>query len=186
VIKTEQIKALALNENPDFYAAVGRFTIVWARLDMLLDVFGMVIHEHLGGKERSKRPPKPMEDKLNYLAETFGSRPEFSKTQKEAINLIEAIRRLAGIRNDLIHGFIVGWVDENSPAVRFVRWPSSRSDPATKVRDVKVEEINAFAEECQSLSSRLNDLTPHLLSGIVPELAGQTDAVQSEANKQVF
>src|SRR5258708_7134098 len=108
--------AFTSKEDQDFFAALGRLTISWARIEVGLDCAVDVAHNVLYGQKIASTAPKTSLDrKIEYLRRWSKTVPEPTFRNGVPILLAE-IEGAAETRNDLIHGAIVKMVQGTGEA----------------------------------------------------------------------
>jgi hypothetical protein len=99
--------AFTSKEDEEFFGALGRLTISWARIELGLDCAVDVVHHVLGGQKISSTAPKTsLYRKIEYLRRWAKTVPE--PTFRDATPaLLAEIEAAAETRHDMIHGVII-------------------------------------------------------------------------------
>lgn len=95
-----------MNKYEAFFAAIGRFVLNWADMEMALDL--LVVHGLSKAEESEidKRIPHELGGKIKLARRFAGSIPEW-KPHRTRINMIlRRIEALSATRHDFIHGAI--------------------------------------------------------------------------------
>jgi hypothetical protein len=164
--------AFTSKEDEEFFGAIGRLTISWARIELGLDCAIDVVHQFLGGKNIISTAPKTsLYRKIEYLRKWGKTIPE--PTFRDALPaLLAEIETAAETRHDLIHGVIVKMKEGTGEAemARIIHSHSPSKAPfEKKYFKVTTLEILRTAVAADKLSTRsmnmglgLQDLIPAL------------------------
>jgi hypothetical protein len=159
-------------EDDDFFGALGRLTISWARIEFGLDCAIDVVHQFLGGKNITSTAPKiSLYRKIEYLRKWGNTVPE--ATFRDALPpLLTEIETASVTRHDLIHGVIIkmeGGTGEAEMARIIHHHKSARPPFEKKYYKFTTGEILRAAVAADRLSTRsiavargLQDLLPVL------------------------
>jgi hypothetical protein len=141
----------------EFYAAVGRFALTWAHLEICLDLLLLQTRMNDGNLHKSKRLPYQLRAKIKKLRSQIQT---LSGPQQAAITkLLDEICTLADTRDDFIHGGIIDfYAEEGVLAVTLARLlqPSS-GDQRRKPRKVSAPDIIEVSDRIWELAGRLLD-----------------------------
>jgi hypothetical protein len=168
-------------EDDDFYGALGRLTISWARIELGLDCAIDIVHQFLGGQNISSTAPKTsLYRKIEYLRRWGKTIPE--PTFRDALpSLLAEIETASETRHDLIHGVILK-MEEGTGEAEMARIIHSRnpSKPFEKkyfrITTLEILTAAVAAEKLAGRSTRmgngLQDLIP-VLEEILKRSAGE-------------
>lgn len=95
-----------MNELDSLFKAIGFVVVQWGQAEQSLDLSIAILYQNLGGKRYSKRLPKMLEPKLEFLSKCLSQIPALNSFQGEGKTLISNFRKLSDRRHDLIHGAI--------------------------------------------------------------------------------
>jgi hypothetical protein len=106
-----------LEVEPGFYDALGRFTAIWAYVEMGADSTGTIIFHHYGGKTIRPNIPYSLDKKIEYLREAFRTLPPLGPFATEGIKAVEKFASLRTDRHDFIHGLHGKYINDRGEAV---------------------------------------------------------------------
>jgi hypothetical protein len=140
------------SELRSFYAAIGRFILMWADVENYLDLFVLMIR-----KPTDHRLPHQLAGKIKFVRD----RLQFEQTANapEALKIIDEIDGLANTRHDYIHGGRIGHSIEG--AVLFMklgRWLQPPNRPRRKTVQVSAAEVEEITDRLRELGSKMLDL----------------------------
>jgi hypothetical protein len=174
--------AFTSKEDEDFFAAIGRLTISWARIELGLDCAVDVVHHVLGGQKINATAPKTsLYRKIEYLRRWAKTVPE--PTFRDALPpLLAEIEEASVTRNDLIHGVVLK-MDEGTGEAQMARiiHGYGHSDPPFEKKYFKVTTIDILkaAVAADKLSNRSVRLGTDL-QDLIPVLQAEIDNVGRE------
>jgi hypothetical protein len=152
---------IASKKNEDFYGALGRLTISWARLELGLDCAVDVVHNVLGGNNINPTAPKTsLYRKTEYLRRWAKTVPEPTLRDATPI-LMDEIEGAAETRHDLIHGVIIK-MEAGTGEAEMARIIHSRgaSKPPFEKKYFKVTTLDIL--RAMAMGTGLQDLIPVL------------------------
>lgn len=88
------------------FKAVGFIVVQWGQAEQSLDLATAILYQKLGGKACSKRLPKMLETKLDFLSKCLSQIPALASFRGEGEALVANFRNLSNRRHDLIHGAV--------------------------------------------------------------------------------
>lgn len=94
------------DELDSLFKAVGFVVVQWGQAEQSLDLATAILYQNLGGKACSKRLPKMLEPKLEFLSKCLSQIPALGPFRSEGEALVTNFRKLSDRRHDLIHGAI--------------------------------------------------------------------------------
>jgi hypothetical protein len=138
-----------------FYAAIGRFVVTWAEVELYLDLLAL----------KMRRPTEDvshqLQAKINFVREAF--QVENSPFANEALKLIAEIEGLANTRHDYVHGARIGHSFKRSAlSVKLGRLLQPRSKPRKKPVRVTTAEIEVNTDQLYFIGGKLLDLLENL------------------------
>jgi hypothetical protein len=137
-----------------FNAAIGRFILEWAGLELGIDLLVIILARALGSKEF----PHEISKKLNRLAGNAGQLNLPTARLRQLLSLIKEIKSLVPIRHDYIHGTIIDRVVNKSKlTVTFGRLLQPNSDRRMPVR-VTEEHLEEMSDRFHQIGDALLDL----------------------------
>lgn len=101
-------------EEKDFFAAVGRLTIMWAHLELALDAAISVIHQRLGGADVKQDPPIHLARKIKYLKRCLHRIPQLAHYRDKTIDLLITIDAAIDFRKDIVRGAVTRLAEDSS------------------------------------------------------------------------
>jgi hypothetical protein len=140
----------------EFYAAVGRFALTWAHLEICLDLVLLKTRRNEANRHKSKRLPYQLRAKITKLRSQIHT---ISGPQQVAITeLLNEICTLADTRDDLIHGGIIDFYAEQGVlAVTLARLLQPSGGDRRKPRKVSAPDIIEISDRIWELAGRLLD-----------------------------
>lgn len=142
----------------EFFAAIGRLAVSWARIECGIDFAVQVIHHHQGGAEVVEpEAPWSLDRKLKYLRRAFNKIEEFNAAKDIIGSLTDDIRVASERRQDMLHGFVLHNQD-GATGIRMARLLRGGEPFANKRFEVTTDEINKWANEASLLGTRANDI----------------------------
>jgi len=94
------------DELDSLFKAVGFVVVQWGQAEQSLDLAIAILYQNLGGKQCSKRLPRMLEPKLEFLRKCLSQIPALARFQGEGEALVANFRKLSEKRHDIIHGAI--------------------------------------------------------------------------------
>ncbi|MEO7221089.1 MAG: hypothetical protein ABIY37_01315 [Devosia sp.] len=87
------------------FAAVGKLTVAWARLEFGLDAMILLIHKTMDGAKHEVPLPRTLSSKISYLRAAFVRLgiPDASKPSYDAF--LDQVDAGSVTRHDIVHGF---------------------------------------------------------------------------------
>lgn len=82
-----------------FYAAIGRFVMMWAELETYVDILLLKLRAGQPG-----RLPFQLNQKINLIRKALAGRNASDPLVREAIRIVDEIERLSDTRHDYVHG----------------------------------------------------------------------------------
>lgn len=142
----------------DFHNALGRFFIVWSKLERAVDIIAYSARsiesmEPFAGSARSG-----ITSKLKLLRKALRSHPPHARSQKWIADLLIKIENAACERNILVHGVYDGFTADPVPRIRF---KSSTYDPLSVKRkhlEITLAQLNALIRKMDALDRQLMPL----------------------------
>jgi hypothetical protein len=109
---TPRARKARLTPHEEFYAAIGRFVLTWADLEICLDLVLLNARSRHEATQRQSKLPHQFAEKIPLIrSET----KELVSAQKAAISdLLDEIWSYADTRHDFVHGAIIGHYIEQS------------------------------------------------------------------------
>jgi len=147
------------------YAAIGRFVIVWADLELILDLLVLTLRNLQDPLHRKPTIPHSLGKKLSFVRSIAQTLPSVRSHLAEIASLLDEIGSLADTRHDYVHGAVVGHSLERS-AIRVTmgRMLQPVNRPRRKTVKVTAAEIARTADHIYNLGGRLLDLVAELNS----------------------
>jgi len=174
--------AFTSKEDEEFFAALGRLTISWARIELGLDCAVDVVHNVLGGQNVNRTAPQTaLSRKIEYLRKWAKTVPE--PTFRDAVPFLLAdIEAASDTRHDLIHGVIIK-MEQGTGEAEMARIIHSRGSPTPsfekkyfKVTTLDILRAAVAADKLGNRSVRfgtdLQDLIP-ILQKMIDQTAGE-------------
>ena len=145
----------------EFYAAIGRFVLSWAGLEICLDLLLLTI---VKTPERQVKLPHQLGEKIALIRSEIKSLPD---AQQIAItDVIDEIGSYTDTRHDFVHGGSMNhFIEQGLITVTLARLLQPPRRPRRKTRKVTPPEINVISDRIHHLGDRLLDLTETLLTG---------------------
>lgn len=94
------------DELDGLFKAVGFVVVQWGQAEQSLDLAAGVLYRNLGGKALTKRLPKMLETKLEFITKCLANLPTLAHLRADGKDLVADFRSLSTTRHDLIHGAI--------------------------------------------------------------------------------
>ncbi|HUW49430.1 MAG TPA: hypothetical protein VMV75_00280 [Sulfuricella sp.] len=94
------------DELDSLFKAVGFIVVQWGQAEQSLDLAIAILYHELGGKACSKRLPKMLGPKLEFLNKCLSQIPALDPYRDEGATLVANFRKLSDRRHDIIHGAI--------------------------------------------------------------------------------
>ena len=150
------------DELDSLFKAVGFVVVQWGQAEQALDLATAILYQNLGGKACSKRLPKMLQPKLEFLSKCLSKIPVLDSLRGEGEALIANFHKLSDKRHDLIHGAIASVsatdgafmfakldIKDDIHVVREVRFDSADFPALTKELINLGAQATAFARRLQ-------------------------------------
>lgn len=172
----------------ELFQAVGGLTLVWAQIDVALDMALRIIHHSCGGALiQSKGIPAGLADRISYFGRAHARLSKLQPFNNAARDLVNEMRRLSGERHNIVHGAALRVMDDGS--LMFFRPGLKSNGDRFTLKSYTIAEIEAsatasaklamaLAEHCRALAEAFVDmggptLADHIggqpLSGLDPK-----------------
>jgi len=89
-------------ENETYYYLVGMLAVVWAHVEVCLDLLNVIILHEATTKETQL--PSLLGRKIKFLRKHFQNIPELISLRDDALGLFDKVDQLKEVRHDIIHG----------------------------------------------------------------------------------
>ena len=143
-----------LTHYEEFYAAIGRFVLTWAHLEICLDLLVLKI---VKTPERRAKLPHQLGDKIALIrSEIKGLTTD---QQISITEVLDEISSYADTRHDFVHGgMIVDLIEQGVITVTLGRLLQPSRRPRRKPVKVTPPEIKVISDRIWELAGRLLDL----------------------------
>lgn len=150
------------------YPAVGAAVIKWALAEQTLEHWVAIIFHSPGGNIW-KNPPFMLKAKREYLESVFDTLPVLASFRSEGLDLLERAKRLASIRDILVHGAVSGH-QPSTGLIKFVRLDIDKSDNKHTIAPelMTVTEILQIGDAISNLTVDLSLFSQRLLKALMP------------------
>jgi hypothetical protein len=159
--KAELTSLDELTSLEEFYAAIGRFVLTWADLEVFLDLVLLKTRLRREASQRKSILPHQFADKIALIrSET----KELGIANHAAIsNLLDEISRYADTRHDFVHGSIIAhYIDQGIMTATLGRLLQPPRRPRRKPVKVTVPEITEISDRIHGFGDRLLDIVKTL------------------------
>ena len=136
-----------------FFAAIGRFTVSWAQLELGLDCVVEIMYLGFNGKDIEPEMPRALKQKLKFLRIAIKKLSIPDDAAKGYFKLFDQITAAAVIRNDIIHGVITEHVEHSGEAT-MVHALRNKSGVFKKEFTMTTSELLKATNEAQRLGSK--------------------------------
>ena len=137
-----------------FYAAVGRFTVMWASMEAGLDI--LAISATPPNSEQRRKTPHQLGDKTKYIRKHV--LPQLpTEHSSQLTSILDRIDRLSDRRHDVIHG---AGLNEKRDGAALVVTFGSLLQPRKKPRRMPVK---VTAKQIDEMSARVFEVWGDLL-----------------------
>lgn len=147
----------------DLYEAVGFVTVWWALLEQCLDMSIAIIFHKCGGNAIAAAIPVSLDNKNEFLRESFKRLPALSSHKESGLALLHDIMNFKEFRHDLTHGALAE-IEASSGTflLRRIRYDATLhrvTNAQLKIRDFpkKAKQLRVLAVRAARLSLELKD-----------------------------
>lgn len=153
----------SVNKYDAFHAAIGRFVLNWADLEMGLDALVLAVARQVNTPKGPLPAPHQLGAKICFLRKHAGSIPEWKPYLRRLKAILKRIDTLAPTRNDFVHGAIMEH-QERPTTLKVTLWRMLQPKkgprrPAVKVTTGRVKQT---ARRIYVLTDELLDLVSEL------------------------
>ena len=155
-------------EGLNVFQIVGRFMIMYARIEMSLTHSMIVIFEHAGG-QRGKWTKIPifMGQRKAFLKESFAELDLLAPYRLDWTSIQRDMKRPEEVRNGIVHGVWDGLVAHPHGELTFRRMGHDGS-PSAEILSTSVHELADVDNTVIDLARRTQDLADRLDKAFVP------------------
>ena len=153
----------------DLHAAIGRFAVTWASLEMGLDLLILLMRRHEHAAQRESKEPHNLSNKIRRAKKQIKEINTVNAFRTEVLSLLGEMERLSHTRHDIVHGAAMDMqVGETSVSVLMTRLfqPVGPRRPARRFDAAEIEHI---ADEIWSLGGRMLDVLEAIPRASTPE-----------------
>jgi hypothetical protein len=138
----------------EFYAAIGRFVLEWAGLEICLDLLLLKIRSKREATERKLKLPHQFAEKMAVIR---SEAKELDGAHRAAItNLLDEISNYADTRHDFVHGGIIHYyIEQDVITATLHRLLQPPRRPRRNPVKVKPPEITEISERIHGFGDRL-------------------------------
>jgi len=150
---------------------IGRLTLSWSYLELIVDGCISLTHIHLEGKSLEARRPRTFSAKLRYLIEGAKEKEEM-EFLSPYLPCFEQMSELANYRNWLLHGHLIKINDDQT--LQFSRQSIKVKAPKIESKTFVFDEIQKYTQEIHKLGVIMHELMDKLLE--VTDFGGDSEA----------
>jgi hypothetical protein len=96
----------------ELHAAIGRFVLAWADVELGLDL--LVIISHRQSDRSQSRQRHELREKIKFIRSKANNLPSLNPFRSTIHELIDEIEGISDARNDYVHGAAIGHMIERS------------------------------------------------------------------------
>jgi hypothetical protein len=151
------------------YQMLGRFMLLFARIEMSLTHATIVIFEHAGGQRgKWKKFPKHMKQQKDFLEESFAELATLAEYRPTWRSIRSDLKRPEEIRHGIVHGVWDGKVAQPGDQLNFRRMAHDGS-PDIEILSTDVRELADVDDAVFNLARRTDELGHRLDKAFVPQ-----------------
>jgi hypothetical protein len=157
-------------EGLNVFQIVGRFMIMYARIEMSLTHTVIVIFEHAGGQRGKKwtKFPRHMKQRKDFLEESFAELDLLAAYRLDWASIQKDMKRPEEIRNGIVHGVWDGLVGDSHGELTFRRMAHDGS-PSAEILSTSLHELGDVDNTVIDLARRTQELADRLDKAFVPQ-----------------
>ncbi len=141
-----------------FYAAIGRFVLSWADLEIGLDLLVLIMRS-MEEDHHDKKLPHNLEPKIAFVRCRADKLKSLNAQRSDIIKILDEIASLADTRHAFVHGAVIkSYVERSAISATITRLLQPKNRPRRKPVKVTTAEINKISNSVRALSERLLDM----------------------------
>jgi len=151
-----------LTPHEEFYAAIGRFVLEWAGLEICLDLLFLAIRSKQEAPERKSKLSHQFAEKIAVIR---SEAKELDSTHRAAItDLLDEISNYAETRHDFVHGGIINhYIEQGVITATLHRLLQPPRRPRRKPVKVTAAEITGISDRIHGFGDRLLEIAQAFL-----------------------
>jgi|GraSoiStandDraft_4_1057263.scaffolds.fasta_scaffold183719_1 hypothetical protein len=153
---------------PLIYRPVGEVVVTWAMVERILTVSIGIIYHDARGSEVCERLPFGLTDKIKFVRLCLRQMQPLQGLQPEFGPLLVEAKRLADVRNYLVHGAVMDW-DKETGTVEFVKFDPKDGHYQNSKRRFTMGELAQAADDSIILAGAIGNLTQRLAHAFMRE-----------------
>ncbi len=164
------------NETKALYQLIGFIVVHWSLLEQSLDDTSLTVFKACGGNTIKPRVPPNLEGKLKFLHQSFCELSTLSVFKSRGLQIIERVNKLAGKRNELIHGAITNLKSENGGFV-FAKYDYNKERAKLRKVTFSVNDFQQLSQDIPTLAFDSAQLSHQIQQTFLPPKPSTTTSV---------
>jgi hypothetical protein len=129
---------------------IGLITLMWSPIERSIDQSVHIIYSHLGGKKISKKKPRMLSAKLEFLEKCHKKFSYLNPSHAHIQKLSEVTLKVSQIRDVCVHGWIEGCDNEKIHIGKYAK----SDDHITEIFTIDLERLNYSANSMKALAEK--------------------------------
>jgi hypothetical protein len=151
------------------YCEVGRITLAWAQIDMLLDYCSVILRDRFGAHPNWKDIPRTrLNEKIRHLRDYSNDIVALARFKGESQAIADALSSLSNERHWVVHAASHVADVGNDGIFRMTR-ARLKGTPSMEERQISLSELESITKQSLELAMRLNRFLLFSLLGLTQD-----------------